>query len=60
MQQPPHAIEIKDSWKSYDGGASFAVRGISLDVGSGEFLALNGQRPNTSPQKETVRHRPFE
>jgi osmoprotectant transport system ATP-binding protein len=42
MQQPIQAIEIKDSWKSYDGGASFALRGVTLDVGSGEFLALIG------------------
>ncbi|HMI95634.1 MAG TPA: ATP-binding cassette domain-containing protein [Micropepsaceae bacterium] len=42
MQQPIQAIEIKDSWKSYDGGASFALRGITLDVGSGEFMALIG------------------
>src|SRR5258705_6821365 len=42
MQQQNQTIEIKDSWKSYDGGASFAVRGITLEVRSGEFLALIG------------------
>ncbi len=42
MQGQPPAIEIRDAWKSYDGGASFAVRGISLNVERGEFLALIG------------------
>ncbi len=42
MQAQPQAIEIRDAWKSYDGGASFAVRGITLEAGSGEFLALIG------------------
>src|SRR5258707_15415755 len=42
MQEQFQAIEIKDSWKSYDGGKSFAVRGITLQVASGEFLALIG------------------
>jgi osmoprotectant transport system ATP-binding protein len=36
------AIEIKDAWKSYDGGASFAIKGISLSAAAGEFLALIG------------------
>lgn len=27
---------------------------------SGEFLALNGHRPSTSPQNEIVRQRPLE
>ena len=42
MQAQPQAIEIRDAWKSYDDGASFAVRGITLEAGSGEFLALIG------------------
>jgi hypothetical protein len=29
MPAQPQAIEIKDAWKSYDGGASFALRGIT-------------------------------
>jgi osmoprotectant transport system ATP-binding protein len=35
------AIAIEDVWKSYD-GAHFVVRGITLDVKHGEFLALIG------------------
>ena len=42
MQAQPQAIEIRDAWKSYDNGASFAVRGITLEAGHGEFLALIG------------------
>jgi len=41
MQTDRPAIAISDLWKSYD-GAAFAVRGVSLDVGRGEFLALIG------------------
>jgi len=42
MESETRAIEIKDAWKSYDGGRSFAIRGISLAVKNGEFLALIG------------------
>jgi len=36
------AIGIKDAWKTYDRGASFALRGVTLDVAKREFLALIG------------------
>jgi len=36
------AIAIKDVWKSYDGGASFAVGGITLEIATGEFVVLVG------------------
>ncbi len=42
MQADHQAIEITDAWKTYDGGASFAVGGVSLGVARGEFLALIG------------------
>lgn len=42
MDAKPCAIQIEDAWKSFDGGASFAVRGVSLGVEAGEFLALIG------------------
>jgi len=42
MQREIPAIEIADVWASYDGGKSFAVRGVTLDVAKGEFLALIG------------------
>src|SRR5690348_13955231 len=42
MDAQQRTIAIKDAWKSYDGGASFAVAGIDLDIASGEFLALIG------------------
>lgn len=42
MAAVTQAIEIKDVGKSYDGGKSFAIRGITLSVGNGEFLALIG------------------
>jgi len=35
------AIEIRDAWKSYGGGA-FALQGITLQVASREFLAVIG------------------
>ena len=36
------AIGIHDAWKSYDQGASFALRGVTLEVSKREFLALIG------------------
>ena len=42
MAAHAHAIEIGDLWKSYDQGSSFALKGISLDVAAGEFLAVVG------------------
>jgi osmoprotectant transport system ATP-binding protein len=42
MQRETQAIAIEDVWKSYDRGASFAIRGITLEIGSGEFLTLIG------------------
>jgi osmoprotectant transport system ATP-binding protein len=42
MDAEQRTIAIMDAWKSYDGGASFAVSGIDLEVASGEFLALIG------------------
>src|SRR5215831_2889959 len=41
MGSDPSAIEILEAWKSYE-GASFALKGISLRVAAGEFLALVG------------------
>jgi putative ABC transport system ATP-binding protein len=40
----PPLIEVRDLWRIYDGGAApvTALRGVSLDVGSGEFLAVMG------------------
>jgi osmoprotectant transport system ATP-binding protein len=35
-------IELRDVGKSFDGGRSFAVDGVSLTVGTGGFLALVG------------------
>ncbi|HXJ00238.1 MAG TPA: ATP-binding cassette domain-containing protein [Micropepsaceae bacterium] len=42
MDAEAPAIAIEDSWKSYDGGKSFALRGVTLGVAKGEFLALIG------------------
>ena len=36
------AIRIRDLWKSYNRGTTDALRGISLDVAAGEFLAIVG------------------
>lgn len=41
MGSDPPAIEILEAWKSYE-GASFVLKGISLRVAAGEFLALVG------------------
>ena len=35
-------IELQDVARSFDGGRSFAVGGVSLSIGDGEFLALVG------------------
>ena len=42
MEPDARAIAIQDAWKSYDGGASFALKGVTLEVARGEFLALIG------------------
>jgi len=42
MESEAPAIGICDAWKSYDGGADFALRGVTLDVSKREFLALIG------------------
>src|SRR5690348_8175207 len=36
------AISLRDLNKSFDRGRSFAVRGVSLDVAAGEFVAVVG------------------
>ncbi|HEY4265494.1 MAG TPA: ATP-binding cassette domain-containing protein [Micropepsaceae bacterium] len=36
------AIAIEDVWKSFDGGSSFAVRGVTLRIARQEFVALIG------------------
>ena len=35
-------IELQQVARSFDGGRSFAVDGVDLTVGDGEFLALVG------------------
>ena len=37
------AILIRGASKTYDGGASEAIRDISLDIGAGEFLVIVGE-----------------
>jgi ABC-type Fe3+/spermidine/putrescine transport system ATPase subunit len=37
------AISIRGASKTYDGGASEAIRDISLDIGAGEFLVIVGE-----------------
>lgn len=39
---PEVAIELRDLWKSFDGGATYAVQGVSLTVYEGETLVLLG------------------
>jgi osmoprotectant transport system ATP-binding protein len=40
--EQPFVIELDSVSKSYDGGASFAVRDLSLRIESGQFVALVG------------------
>jgi osmoprotectant transport system ATP-binding protein len=42
---PDHqiAISIRGASKAYDGGASEAIRDISLDIGAGEFMVIVGE-----------------
>lgn len=35
-------IVLRDVWKSFDGGKTFAVKGVSLEVAKGETLVLLG------------------
>ena len=42
MEAQPLAIEIIEAWKSYGNGSGFALKGVSLHVETGEFLALVG------------------
>ncbi len=39
---PASALSLRGVSKSFDGGASYAVRDVSLNVGYGEFIALVG------------------
>jgi osmoprotectant transport system ATP-binding protein len=41
MTSPP-AISLRGVRKSFDGGASFAVDDVSLEIAAGEFLAIIG------------------
>ncbi len=42
MNSKPTAIAIRGAAKSYDGGRTFAVRDMSLEIGTGEFVAIVG------------------
>jgi osmoprotectant transport system ATP-binding protein len=42
METAACAIDIRDAWKSYDGGTHFALQGVTLAVARREFLALIG------------------
>lgn len=42
MNSQPTAIAIKGVAKSYDGGRTFAVHEMSLEIGTGEFVAIVG------------------
>lgn len=35
-------IALRDVWKSYDGGKTYAVKGVTLEVAKGETLVLSG------------------
>ena len=42
MKSQATAIAIKGAAKSYDGGRTFAVRDLSLDIDAGEFVSIVG------------------
>lgn len=42
MNSQATAIAVKGAGKSYDGGRTYALRDMSLDVGAGEFVAIVG------------------